>query len=176
LSDRAKASEMEHAIRSHLRKHMDEDPVKYGKLSERLKELLEKLDSQWQEQVDAFEEITRELREDQAVQGEDLPDMPVHYLPFLRLLTQAKLGDAQPDTKTSGALAEATAEVVEIIIGELRIPDFWKPAHIPDQERLKGRLFEELFNRHVLPQDTLDATVDKLMELARANHHKLLKA
>ncbi len=41
VSDRAKASEMEHAIRSHIRKHLDEDPVKYGKLSERLKELLQ---------------------------------------------------------------------------------------------------------------------------------------
>ncbi len=176
VNDRAKASEMEHAIRSHVRKHLDEDPVKYGKLSERLKALLEKLDGRWQEQVDAFEEIIRELREDQPVQGERLPDVPAHYLPFLRLLTQAKLGDVQPDAQTSTALAEATAEIVEIIIGELRIPDFWKPAHIPDQERLKGRLFEELFNRRLLPQDTLDATVDKLMELARANHRKLLKA
>jgi type I restriction enzyme R subunit len=34
-NDRAKASEMEHAIRSHIRKHADEDPVLYRKLSER---------------------------------------------------------------------------------------------------------------------------------------------
>ncbi|MCW9059407.1 MAG: hypothetical protein OQL11_11090, partial [Gammaproteobacteria bacterium] len=58
---------------------------------------------------------------------------------------------------------------------ELRIPDFWRPAHIPDQERLKGRLFEELFNRRLLAMDRLDATVDKLMELARANHARLLR-
>jgi type I restriction enzyme, R subunit len=38
VSDRAKASEMEHAIRHHIRKKLDEDPVHYQKLSERLEE------------------------------------------------------------------------------------------------------------------------------------------
>jgi type I restriction enzyme R subunit len=176
VSDRAKASEMEHAIRAHIRKHLDEDPVKYTRLSERLKELLNKLDGAWEAQVDAFAELIQELRDDQPVGDERLPDLPPHYLPFLRLLTQAKLGDdAQPDPATQALLVDATVELVETITGELRIPDFWKPAHIPDQERLKGRLFEELFNRRLLAMDRLDATVDKLMELARANHARLVR-
>jgi type I restriction enzyme R subunit len=32
---------MEHAIRSHIRKHTDEDPVLYRKLSERLNDILQ---------------------------------------------------------------------------------------------------------------------------------------
>ena len=177
VGERAKASEMEHAVRSHVRKHMDEDPVKYEKLSERLKEIMDRLDGQWQEQIDAFEALIQELRDDQAVGDEQLPDLPAHCLPFLRLIKQAKLGDAAPpDAATAGALTDAAAEAVGIIQSEIRIRDFWKPAHIPDQERLKGRLFEELFNQHVLPRDKLDATVDKLLELAKANHHKLIKA
>jgi type I restriction enzyme R subunit len=176
VSDRAKASEMEHAIRSHVRKHMDEDPVKYGKLSERLKELLEKLAGQWQEQMEAFEALIRELREDAELQGEDLPDMPPHCLPFLRLLREARLGDAKTDPETEAQLMDATAEVVEIISGELRIPDFWKPAHMPDQAALRSRLFRELAGRKLLPLAELPATADKLMELAKANHDKLIKA
>ncbi|MEE8523046.1 MAG: hypothetical protein V3T72_03870 [Thermoanaerobaculia bacterium] len=39
VSDRAKASEMEHAVRHHIRKKLDEDPVHYRKLSERLEEI-----------------------------------------------------------------------------------------------------------------------------------------
>ena len=35
-TDRAKASEMEHAVRYHIRKHFDEDPAHYAKLSEKL--------------------------------------------------------------------------------------------------------------------------------------------
>ncbi|MCA8978266.1 MAG: type I restriction endonuclease subunit R, partial [Planctomycetes bacterium] len=48
-SPRAKASEMEHALRYHLRKHFDEDPVRYKKLSDRLKDILQKFAGQWDE-------------------------------------------------------------------------------------------------------------------------------
>jgi type I restriction enzyme, R subunit len=90
-------------------------------------------------EVDAFAELIKELQADQPVGGEALPDLPPEYLPFLRILTQAKLGDeARPDAATEAQLVDATVEIVQIIIGELRIPDFWKPARIPDQERLKG--------------------------------------
>ena len=39
-SDKAKVSEMEHALRFHIRKNFDEDPARYTKLSERLDEIL----------------------------------------------------------------------------------------------------------------------------------------
>lgn len=67
-------------------------------------------------------------------------------------------------------------ELIDMISQDLHIPDFWKPAHIPDQESLQGRLFEQLYARDLLPSEQLDATVDKLMELARANHQTLVKA
>ena len=47
VSDRAKASEMEHAVRHHIRKKLDEDPVFYEKLSERLQEILAKFGEDW---------------------------------------------------------------------------------------------------------------------------------
>jgi len=63
VGDRAKASEMEHAVRSHVRKHLDEDPVKYGRLSGRLEELLQQLDGQWAEQVEALKTLIQQLRD-----------------------------------------------------------------------------------------------------------------
>jgi type I restriction enzyme R subunit len=176
VGDRAKASEMEHAIRSHVRKHMDEDPVKYGKLSERLKELLEQLDGQWDEQVEALQALIEPIREGEPVAGETLPDMPAHHQPFLRQLIDLRYGDETPDSETMAALMDATAEIVAIIGEELRIPEFWKPSHIPDQERLRSRLFQELFNGRVIPRAQAEATADKLLEIARANHDKLVES
>ena len=46
-SPRAKASEMEHAIRHHIRKHLDQDPVHYTKLSERLEAILRQFGENW---------------------------------------------------------------------------------------------------------------------------------
>lgn len=176
VSDRAKASEMEHAIRSHVRKHLDEDPVKYARLSERLEEILQQLDGQWAAQQDALRGLIEQFRQDHALESEALPEMPAHCLPFLRLLTEEALGKhATPDAAMSARLMDATAEMLEIILDEVRIPGFWKPARIPDQERLRGRLFEELFGRKLLPVARTEAVVDKLLELARANHERLMR-
>jgi type I restriction enzyme, R subunit len=43
-SHRTKASEMEHALRYHIRQHLDEDPVYYERLSERVDEILKVLE------------------------------------------------------------------------------------------------------------------------------------
>lgn len=176
VGDRAKASEMEHAIRSHVRKHMDEDPVKYAKLSERLEEILQQLDGQWAAQQEVLKHLIEQLKDDHTLDGETLPRMPAHCLPFLRLLTEEALGkDTTPDEAMSVKLMDATAEMLDIILDEVRIPGFWKPARIPDQERLHGRLFEELFGRKLMPVAKTEAVVDKLLELARANHERLMR-
>ncbi len=49
VSPRAKASEMEHAARHHIRQHIDEDPVHYGKLSEHLEEILKTYGENWEQ-------------------------------------------------------------------------------------------------------------------------------
>ena len=56
-SDKAKASEMEHALRFHIRKNFDEDPARYTKLSERLDEILKTLTGKWEQLSLALEEL-----------------------------------------------------------------------------------------------------------------------
>ena len=56
-SDKAKASEMEHALRFHIRKNFDEDPARYTKLSERLDEILKTLTGKWDQLSLALEEL-----------------------------------------------------------------------------------------------------------------------
>jgi type I restriction enzyme R subunit len=177
VGDRAKASEMEHAIRSHVRKHLDEDPVKFSRLSERLAELLQQLDGQWDAQVEALRGLIQQLRDGARMDGEEAPDLPVHAEPFWReLIASSDLEADQLDAVTAQKLLDATEELVAMIQQEIAIPDFWKPSHIPDQERLKGRLFEELFKRDLVPITALEATMERLLDLARSNHTKLVNA
>ncbi|WP_421621800.1 type I restriction endonuclease subunit R [Alkalilimnicola ehrlichii] len=177
VGDRAKASEMEHAIRSHVRKHLDEDPVKYGRLSERLEELLQQLDGQWKDQVEALEGLIDQLQEGAAVAGEELPDLPTHAVPFWRELvetTGAASGPAEADEQAR--LLKATEELVGIIQDEIVVPDFWKPSHIPDQERLRGHLFQRLMEMDLVSVEEVEALVERLFDLARANHDRLVDA
>ncbi|WP_414608649.1 type I restriction endonuclease subunit R [Stenotrophomonas pavanii] len=83
-NDRAKASEMEHAIRSHIRKHTDEDPVLYRKLSEHLSDILKTLGEKWNEVISQLQKIIDELRTGKAVMADAPSDLPEHCAPFLR--------------------------------------------------------------------------------------------
>ncbi|GAA0576209.1 type I restriction endonuclease subunit R [Halomonas salifodinae] len=177
VGDRAKASEMEHAVRSHVRKHLDEDPVKYGRLSERLEELLEQLDGQWAEQVEALKALIEQLRDGATDPGESIPDMPAHAKPFWReLVASSGLSVEELDETSAQKLLEATEELVGLIQQEIAIPDFWKPSHIPDQEALRQHIFSRLMIKRLVPFDQASEVAQRLLDLARSNHDKLVNA
>ncbi|MFU8807099.1 MAG: UvrB domain 3-containing protein, partial [Bradymonadaceae bacterium] len=62
-NDRAKASDMEHALRYHIRKNFDEDPAHYQKLSERLDHILETQKGRWEDLYEALRELVERERE-----------------------------------------------------------------------------------------------------------------
>jgi type I restriction enzyme R subunit len=174
-SDRAKASEMEHAIRAHVREHMDQDPVAFRKLSERLADLLDKLGDHWDQLAQALQVLVDEIRSGAVDHDERLPELPEHYGPFLRLVVDTAVGDAPMTNVERTKLVDLTVEVVDTITAELT-PNFWRPNRQPAQDALNTRIFELLMRSRLLPTPQIEALVDKLMELARANHEKLVKS
>ncbi|MDI1258129.1 type I restriction endonuclease subunit R [Aquabacterium sp.] len=171
-NDRAKASEMEHAIRAHIREHIDQDPVAYRKLSERLKDLLDKLGEQWDALVSALTAMTDDIRQGHVAKDDRLPEVPEQYGPFLRLIVDTAVGDGSITENERQKLVALTVEVVDTIVAEL-VPNFWRPNRQPAQDALATLVFERLMASPLLPTPQLDALVDKLMELARANHERL---
>jgi type I restriction enzyme R subunit len=71
-------------------------------------------------------------------------------------------------------LVELAVEVVDTVAAELT-PNFWRPNWRPAQDALNARVFELLMKSRLLPTPQIEALVDKLMELARANHARLSK-
>jgi type I restriction enzyme R subunit len=173
-NDRAKASEMEHAIRAHIREHLDQDPVAYRKLSDRLRDLLDQLGEQWDELTKALQGLVDEIRTGHVAHDDRLPDLPEHYGPFLRLVVDAAAGDRAITDAERKKLVDMTVEVVDTIVAELT-ENFWRPNRQPAQDALGSRIFEILMASRLLPQPQIEALVDKLMELARANHDRLRK-
>lgn len=62
LGGRARASEMEHAIRHHITVHVDEDPVHYRRLSERLEQILAEHAGNWEQLALSLIELLEEIR------------------------------------------------------------------------------------------------------------------
>jgi type I restriction enzyme R subunit len=171
--DRAKASEMEHAVRAHIREHMDQDPVAFRKLSERLMDLLDKLGAHWDQLALALQGLVNEIRSGYVDHDDRLPVLPEHYGPFLRMVVDTAIGEAVMADAERKRLVTLTVEVVDTIASELT-PNFWRPNRQPAQDALNTRIFELLMRSRLLPTPQIEALVDKLMELARANHEKLL--
>jgi type I restriction enzyme R subunit len=178
VNDRAKASEMEHAIRSHVRKHADEDPVLYRKLSERLNELLKSLGEQWDQLVEQMQKIIDELRSGQMSDDNSPLDLPEHYAPFLRTLLDVVCADANPQPAELLRLKDVTVELVDLLVGELQSHrDIWSPRKRAAQEELAGQLFDHLMRLRppLVDTDTAGVLADRLMDQARASHERLMQ-
>ncbi|SFH23794.1 type I restriction enzyme, R subunit [Nitrosospira sp. Nsp14] len=177
-NDRAKASEMEHAIRSHIRKHTDEDPVLYRKLSEHLNDILKTLGEKWNEVISQLQKIIDELRTGKVGRADAPSDLPEHCAPFLRTVLDVICAGQTPTAAELLRLKDVTVELVDLLVQELQgNRDIWSPHKRAAQEDLNTQLFEHLMRLRPPLVDTDKAGVlaDKLMEQARANHDKLVQ-
>lgn len=176
---RAKASEMEHAIRSHVRKNQDKDPVLYRKLSQHLEHLLKSLDGNWEEQIKQLQKLIDQIRAGTSENGDAPDDLPAYYLQFLRTLLSDVCGEQEPGPEQMMRLKDITVDLVDLLVQELQAnPSIWQPHRRADQEALNGTLFEHLMRLQPPLMDTgrTEALADKLLQQARANHDELLAA
>jgi len=171
-SSRAKASEMEHALRYHIRKHLDEDPTHYEKLSERLKGILEEFEGRWDDLAEALKKLVDDARRGR--QQDDSTGLdPETQAPFYDLLKQEAVGDGKLEGAALEQMCALTVELVAHVRQEIGIVGFWSKAQARDG--LRSWIFMTLDNADVLPFDRLDAVADKLMELSKANHNRLTR-
>ncbi|KFE34683.1 type I restriction-modification system, R subunit, partial [Thioclava atlantica] len=140
---RAKASEMEHAIRSHIRKNLETDPVRFRKMSERLNDILKGFGAQWDQIIEQLQAIIDELRGEASDRDESTPDIPEVYLPFLRTVLAATSADQNTSADQLCALHEVTRTVVDRIIEEIGANrSLWSSFKMADQENLRSEIFE----------------------------------
>lgn len=171
VSDRAKASEMEHAVRSHIKKKLDEDPVFYEGLSERLAEILQRLGDDWKQLALALADFVEEVKKGRK-KGDDLSLDPELHAPFFDLLKQEREKEAPVRGADKKWLADLAVDLVERVVRlAVNVVGFWTSG--PRQEELRGQIFMFLDESEIVDFDRADAVADRLMELAKANDRKL---
>ncbi len=171
-SPRAKASEMEHALRYHIRKHLDEDPTHYEKLSERLKGILKDFEGRWDKMAEALKKLVEEAKAGRKKDDTTGLD-PETQAPFFDVLKHEAVGKDKLEGDALERMCALTVELVEHVQQEIGIVGFWSKAVA--REDLRGWLFRTLDDADALPFERIDAVADKLMELAKANHHRLVR-
>ncbi len=172
VSPRAKASEMEHAVRYHIRQHIDEDPVHYSKLSERLEEILKTFGENWEQLAMALSTFVGEV--ERGRKADDTGLDPQTQAPFFAVLKEERQKNQPLTASDAKWLTGLTVQLVAAIHAEVSVVGFLKNAHA--QEVLRGAIFTFLDDHEIVPFDSADAVADRLLELAKANHAKLVRA
>lgn len=138
-STRAKASEMEHAIRKHCTIHFDEDPAFFKRMSEKLDTLIAKHGDDWKLLAEAYEGLRADIR---AGRGKGDTEQPAEVVVFKDNLF-ALIGDGATLSLEDAAMLDAlSSRLVSLIRDAIAIVDFWRK---PDQvRRLRANIDTEL--------------------------------
>jgi type I restriction enzyme R subunit len=162
-STKAQAAEMEYAARHHISVQIEEDPVYYQKLSERLDQILQTFADNWEAQVEALRQYIEDIKKGRPADQTGLE--PKTQLPFLSLI-------AEESERDLSELAQATVEIVDRIRTVIRRVRFWE--NLVAQEELKNWIVQYLDDNDVVSFERQESVADKLVQLARHKHETLM--
>ena len=170
-SSRARAAQMQYAMRYHIIGFSNQNPLFARKMSEKLEEILQRFKNDW----DALE---RELRKfmDELRRGDrnDFPDLdPRVQVPFVRLILEVCSEGRQLDEKQRKDAINTTLDIVERIRQEIAKVGFWKNAD--RRELLTRQLVRDLDASGVCPPGKERDIAQRLVALAKENHENLVR-
>ena len=166
-SPKAKASEMEHAIRKHCKVHLEEDPVLYQKLSDKLEVLIKKYKDDW----DELYRHLFELRSESEAGRKDEKDP--RSGPFFDLIGQIAFGKGGVPSEHASTVMGLVAQVLEKLKRTIGIINFW--GNPPEVSKLKGELSDLLLFSNVDEiMGKSDKIVTEIAALAKVRHKDIL--
>ncbi|MDP9729602.1 type I restriction endonuclease subunit R [Alicyclobacillus sp. TC] len=163
-SDEAKASEMEHAIRHEIRVKMDENPVHYTSLREKLESLITEWKEHRLETVQLVLQLQELIRKD--IQGynaeQSTSGVVREQRPFYDLLRSELSSDSHDDEQ----LADLTQIVVEDVSALKNIRDWTTKEDV--QREMRSRIKRQL-RAAKCPSDKLEYIAQQVMNLAKVH-------
>ncbi len=169
---KARASEMEHAIRRHIKANMPKDPGMYKGFLKRMEEILDKYKKNWEQIVEEFEKLREDLDKGRKGEGQE-SGLSEQELPFYDIVRLIIYKDEAVPEEQKEELKKLVAEVVVELQDAINKPNFWnsKKAEI---RALQGRI-EDIFDFCDLEEVSIKSeklTVD-VMSLAQKRHQEL---
>lgn len=167
----AKASEMEHAIRKHCTVHNDEDPAFYKSLSEKVENLIDQYQDQWEKLAEELKKLRAEAIEGRT-RGE--AGMSKEATTFYEHIANEAFenGDVPADAKPKmKALMAAIVDTLQDSIGSI---DFWNNSDKQKKTRSAIKTALTLTGITELKANRERIAIE-IMKLAKNRHDELLK-
>ncbi len=172
---KAKASEMEHAMRKHIKINAQDDPVYYKTMSEKIDSIMKTHGQDWEAILENLKEAREEL--DQGRKEGSIEGISVEEAPFYDLIVNIAYGkEASEEIKIQ--LKPIIKEALPLIKNEIKISRFWQKED--EVEKLRGKL-QDIFYYNGGEMD-LDPVIKKtekivteILSLAKTRHSQLIK-
>jgi type I restriction enzyme R subunit len=171
---KAKASEMEHATRKHIKVNLADDPVFYKTMSEKLDSLIQQHWEDWDSILEGLIGLRTELeagRKEDSIEG-----ISAEEAPFYDLIIDIAYG-MNADDDVLEQLKPVVNKIIPLIKKEIKISRFWKKKD--EIAKLRGKIEDiilvtagELSLDHVI--DKTDKIVTEILALAKKRHYNLL--
>ncbi|MEI8372804.1 MAG: HsdR family type I site-specific deoxyribonuclease [Planctomycetota bacterium] len=169
-SPKAKASEMEHAIRKHCKVHLEEDPVLYAKLSEKLEALIKQYADNWEQ---LFEHLKNLRNEAEAGRRGEIEGVSEKAAPFYDLIGLIAFGNSGVPANHAAAVKQLVADVLEKLQRTIGIVNFW--GNPPEVSELKGELADLMLLSNVAEiEEKSERIVTEITALAKTRHKDIL--
>jgi type I restriction enzyme R subunit len=141
LTAKTKASEMEHAIRRHIKINEDKDPGQAAKFKKRLEEIMRKFQDNWELCVENLQDFIEKMKDKE--DGSDSVDgLPPHVSSFYRLIQLIAFDGKEISEDLHIQVKNLTEEIMDELNKKLDITNFWKKASLVRE--LTGEI-EDLF-------------------------------
>jgi len=161
-SSRSKASEIENAIRHHIKISIDEDPEYYKQLSERLNDIIQKHQEKWDELVQLLLDLRDNVESDRQQQATDL-GLNLTEQAFYNILIAEMGGTESVDAAKAQTVKDVIQSLVQMLDEASQIVDFFNKW---DETRRVRRDIKRVVIQH-FDESLVKPVTERFMELAQ---------
>lgn len=168
---RARASEMEHAIRHHVSVHFGEDPARYRRLSERLEQILAEHKGNWEQQTLLLTELIDQIKNDESDRPADGSSLNKVEEALYGVLLENTATDGITSAEDGKRIAAFSRLVCAMAATATTRVDFWrKPV---DWEDFKRNITGAIIDAGICSEDRAMALADALFDVIRSNRARI---
>ena len=165
-SSRAKASEIENAIKHHIKIKIEDDPEYYKSLSDRLADIIRKNQEKWDVLVQLLLDFRENIEEDRQKGAEDLGLTETEYAFHNILMAEltSNMGEDTIDEATHDKVKDVVKSLVEMMDEATQIVGFFEKWD--EQKRVKRDIKRAIIAE--FDESLVKPVTDRFMELAKS--------
>lgn len=170
---KSKASEMEHAIRRHIKVNLEKDPGLYKRFLKRMEDILDKYKDNWDQIVEEFSTLREDLDKGRKG-GNEESGLSEQELPFYDFIMITAYDEDPINDTEKEKVKKLVVDLVDVLQDAINKPNFWK-GRDSEIRKLQGEIDDLLDFSGVEVLSKIHARLSiEIMSLARKRHKELL--